>query len=45
MTKDFADFLGSLNREGVAYVVIFSMAVLVHLPCRTTSDLDILIEP
>lgn len=45
MTKDFADFLASLNREGVAYVVIGGMAVLAHVPYRTTRDLDILIEP
>lgn len=45
MTKDFADFLGSLNREGAAYVVIEGIAVLAHVPYRTTRDLDILIEP
>ena len=45
MTKDFADFLESLNREGVAYVVIGGMAVLAHVPYRTTRDLDVLIEP
>ena len=45
MTKDFADFLESLNREGVAYVVIGGMAVLAHIPYRTTRDLDVLIEP
>ena len=45
MTKDFADFLESLNREGVAYVVIGGIAVLSHIPYRTTRDLDILIEP
>lgn len=45
MTKDFADFLGSLNSEGVAYVVIGGMAVLSHVPYRTTRDLDVLIEP
>ena len=44
MTKDFADFLESLNREGVAYVVIRGMAVLAHIPYRTTRDLDILIQ-
>ena len=37
MTKDFADFLGSLNNEGVAYVVIGGIAVLAHVPYRTTS--------
>ena len=45
MTKDFADFLESLNREDVAYVVIGGIAVLAHIPYRTTRDLDILIEP
>lgn len=28
MTKDFADFLDALNREGAAYVVIGGMAVI-----------------
>jgi hypothetical protein len=45
MAKDFADFLESLNREGVAYVVIGGMAVLAHIPYRTTRDLEVLIEP
>ncbi|HYK00634.1 MAG TPA: hypothetical protein VE974_02690 [Thermoanaerobaculia bacterium] len=45
MTRDFADFLESLNREGVAYVVIGGIAVLAHIPYRTTRDLDVLIEP
>jgi hypothetical protein len=45
VTKDFADFLESLNSEGVAYVVIGGIAVLSHIPYRTTRDLDILIEP
>ena len=45
MTRDFADFLTSLNNEGVAYVVIGGIAVLAHIPYRTTRDLDVLIEP
>lgn len=45
MTQDFADFLGALNREGAAYVVIGGMAVMYHLPYRTTRDIDVLIEP
>ncbi len=45
MTKDFADFLESLNKEDVAYVVIGGIAVLAHVPYRTTRDLDVLIEP
>ncbi|HXH91814.1 MAG TPA: hypothetical protein VNN25_09545 [Thermoanaerobaculia bacterium] len=39
MTKDFADFLESLNREGVACVVIGWIAALAHIPYRTTRDL------
>lgn len=42
MAKDFADFLESLNREGVAYVVIGGITVLAHIPkkiCRTCSAL------
>jgi len=45
VTKDFADFLASLNREGVVYVVIGGIAVLAHVPYRTTRDLDVLIQP
>lgn len=45
MTADFADFLASLNNEGVVYVVIGGIAVLNYVPYRTTRDLDILIEP
>jgi hypothetical protein len=45
MTEDFAAFLAALNSEGVVYVVIGGMAVLYHVPYRTTRDLDILIEP
>ena len=45
MTQDFADFLGALNSEGAAYVVIGGMAVMYHLPYRTTRDIDVLIEP
>jgi hypothetical protein len=45
MNKDFADFLDSLNSEGVAYVVIGGMAVLRLVPYRTTRDIDVLIEP
>lgn len=45
MTKDFADFLESLNSEGAVYVVIGGIAVLSHIPYRTTRDLDVLIEP
>ncbi len=45
VTKDFADFLDALNKEGVAYVVIGGMAVMFHIPYRTTRDIDVLIEP
>lgn len=45
MLKDFAEFLAALNRNDVRYVVIGAMAVLRHLPYRTTRDVDVLIEP
>lgn len=45
MTQDFADFLAALNNEGVSYVVIGGIAVLFHVPYRTTRDIDVLIEP
>jgi hypothetical protein len=45
MSRDFAEFLDALNRNGVAYVVIGGMAVLSHTPYRTTRDIDVLIEP
>ncbi len=45
MTNDFADFLDALNREDVDYVVIGGMAVLSHIPYRTTRDIDVLIAP
>ena len=45
MTADFADFLASLNSEGVVYVVIGGIAVLNYIPYHTTRDLDVLIEP
>lgn len=45
MTQDFADFLDALNSEGAAYVVIGGMAVMFHVPYRTTRDIDVLIEP
>lgn len=45
MTKDFAEFLAALNKNGVRYVVIGGMAVLSHIPYRTTRDLDVFIEP
>lgn len=45
MTRDFADFLSPLNNAGARYVVIGGIAVLFHIPYRTTRDLDVLIEP
>lgn len=45
MTKDFADFLGALNSEDAAYVVIGGMALIFYIPYRTTRDIDVLIEP
>jgi predicted nucleotidyltransferase len=45
MIKDFAEFLDALNKNGVRYVVIGGIAVLSHIPYRTTRDIDVLIEP
>lgn len=45
MSKDFAEFLDALNRHDVSYVVIGGIAVLSHIPYRTTRDIDVLIEP
>jgi hypothetical protein len=45
MVKDFADFLDALNKNGASYVVIGGMAVLAHIPYRTTRDIDVMIEP
>lgn len=45
MVQDFADFLAVFNSEGAVYVVIGGMAVVFHVPYRTTLDLDVLIEP
>jgi hypothetical protein len=45
MTRDFADFLAALNSEGASYVVIGGIAILSHVPYRTTRDVDVLIEP
>ena len=42
--EEFADFLESLNREGVASVVIGGIVVLVHIPYRTTCDFDVLMN-
>jgi hypothetical protein len=44
VTVDFADFLASLNSEGVGYVVIDGIAMMNYVPYRTTRDLDELIE-
>ncbi|HSR67608.1 MAG TPA: nucleotidyl transferase AbiEii/AbiGii toxin family protein [Acidobacteriota bacterium] len=45
MSRDFAAFLDALNKSGAKYVVIGGIAVLSHIPYRTTRDIDVLIEP
>ncbi len=45
MTRDFAAFLAALNDAGASYLVIGGMAVLSHIPYRTTRDIDVLIDP
>lgn len=45
VTKGLAEFLAALNSAGASYVVIGGIAVLSHIPYRTTRDIDVLIEP
>jgi hypothetical protein len=45
MSKDFADFLAALNKEGVDYVVIGGIAVQAHVMYRFTRDIDVLVRP
>lgn len=38
---DFRDFLKALNNQGVEYVLVGGMAVILHGYVRTTGDMDI----
>jgi hypothetical protein len=43
-TKDFEDFIGCLNANGVRYLVVGGMAVIYHGYPRYTGDIDFWIE-
>jgi len=43
--KDFEEFLKSLNRHKVKYLIVGSFAVAFYARARYTKDMDILIEP
>lgn len=43
--EDFKDFIESLNKFGVEYILIGGYAVILHGYHRTTGDLDIWVNP
>jgi hypothetical protein len=43
--RDSKELFGSLNAEGVRYLVVGGYAVSLHAEPRATKDLDILIDP
>ena len=43
--EDLASVCRSLNREGVAYLLIGGFAVILHGLVRTTKDIDLLLDP
>jgi hypothetical protein len=43
--EDLVGLCGSLNREGVAYLLIGGFAVILHGLVRTTKDIDLLVDP
>lgn len=42
--EDFRDFISSLNKYGVRYVLVGGMAVILNGYVRTTGDLDVWVE-
>jgi predicted nucleotidyltransferase len=44
-SRDYEEFLESLNGRGVRYLVVGAHAVAFHARPRATKDLDVLIEP
>ena len=44
-SRDYEEFLESLNANGVRYLVVGAHAVAFHARPRATKDLDILIDP
>jgi predicted nucleotidyltransferase len=44
-SRDYEEFVESLNKNGVRYLIIGAHAVAFHARPRATKDLDIFIEP
>lgn len=44
-SRDYEEFLASLNANGVRYLIVGAHAVALHARPRATKDLDIFIEP
>lgn len=44
-SRDYEEFVASLNAHGVRYLLIGAHAVAFHARPRATKDLDILVEP
>jgi predicted nucleotidyltransferase len=44
-SRDYEEFVASLNQRGARYLVVGAHAVAFHARPRATKDLDILIEP
>ena len=45
LEKDFAEFVGLLNKHKVKYLIVGAYAVSFHARPRYTSDIDFLVEP
>lgn len=44
LDKDLVDFLDSLNKEKVRYLIVGGVSVIIHGYARTTMDLDVWVE-
>lgn len=44
-SRDYEEFVESLNRSGARYLIVGAHAVAFHARPRATKDLDLLIEP
>lgn len=42
--SDFRDFISSLNKHGVKYLLVGGYSVILHGYSRTTGDLDLWVE-
>src|SRR5476649_2980902 len=45
LNKDWREFLGLLNSNGVEYLIVVAFAVAFHGFARYTADLDLLVRP